>query len=383
MGHHFAGYFELGRRSARRHLLVWKVLDDSFDSERPMFALLRRATLLPEAADGGGEHALLDDLGPMIGRGDPLLRRQLIDIGAALMATVRRDWPFIGRLDMARSNARGIVFRPSLLALLAARFGDASLPSLVRWGVALDLAYLGVMAQACVEEDRPGQADNWRNKFALLLGDYLFAHALCEADQSDAVHGDTIMAALETSCRGSLAQLATAGRLDIPLETARRQMTERITPLFVLPFTIGATVAGAPPTVVSALEDYGRALGMLYACGEELLAFTDRPVQAMSVLASDLTRHVAGLPLLYAARKTPAAVAAALNSAPPERTALARLVAQHDVQKALAEELGRHAHEATDALARLPAASVMPALHGLVRHGLDRREGVMHLKTVE
>lgn len=372
MGHHFAGYFELGRRSARRHLLCWKVLDDSFDSERPMFALLRRATLLPEAADGDGEHALLDDLDPLIGRGDPLLRRQLIDIGAALMATVRRDWPFIGRLDMARRNARGIVFRPSLLMLLAARFGNAQAPALLRLGVALDLAYLGLMAQACVEEDRPAQADNWSNKFALLLGDYLFAHALCEAGQGDAVHGDAIMAALETSCRGSLAQLATAGRIDVALDVARSQMAERITPLFVLPFTIGATVAGAPPVVVTALEDHGRALGMLYACGEELLALTDRPVQAMSVLASDTGRHIAGLPVLHAARYAPAAVSAALNNTPPDRAALVRLVAQQEVQAAMRHEMARHAHDATEALACLPAAAVVAALHGLVRHAQDR-----------
>lgn len=372
MGHHFAGYFELGRRSARRHLLVWKVLDESFDSERPMFALLRRATLLPEAANEGGEHALLDDLGPLIGRGDPLLRRQLIDIGATLMATVRRDWPFIGRLDMARRNARGIVFRPSLLALLAARFGDAGLPSLGRWGVALDLAYLGVMAQAGVEEDRPDQTDNWSNKFALLLGDYLFAHALCEAGQGDAVHGDAIMAALETSCRGSLAQLATAGRVDTPLEEARQQLAERITPLFVLPFTIGATVAGAAPAVVSALEGYGRALGMLYACGEELLAFTERPVRAMSVLASDLTRRIAGLPLLVAAGRAPAAVERALNAVPMDHAALVQLVARPDVQAAMADELAGHAHAATAALSRLSAATVTSALQALVRHGLER-----------
>lgn len=371
MGHHFAGYFELGRRSARRHLLFWKVLDSSFDSERPMFALLRRATLLPEAASSG-EHALLDDLGPLIGRGDTLLRRQLIDIGAALVAVVRRDWPFIGRLDVARGTARGLVFRPSLLLLLAARFGNADLPSLCQLGVALDLAYLGLMAQSCVEEDRADLDDNWSNKFALLLGDFLFAHALCEADPGSASHGDAIMGALETSCRGCLAQLATAGQVDLPLEVARTQMAERIAPLFILPFTMGATAAGASPAVVEALGDYGRALGLLFSCGEELLAFTERPVRAMSVLASDLTRRVAGLPLLYAARCEPGAVEAALNTKPPDRAVLARLAGLPAVQAAMAEEMAMHAHDAEAALRRLPAPRAAAALHALVRHGIDR-----------
>jgi geranylgeranyl reductase family protein len=372
MGHHFAGYFEMGRRSARRHLLFWKVLDSSFDSERTIFALLRRATLLPEAAVAGGEHALLDDLGPLIGRGDPLLRRQLLDIGAALVAVVRRDWPFIGRLDVARSSARGIVFRPSLLMLLAARFGDAHAPGLVQLGVALDLAYLGLMAQTCIEEDQAGMVDNWSNKFALLLGDFLFAHALCEASPGNASHGDAIMAALETSCRGCLAQLATAGHADVAPAVASAQMADRIAPLFILPFQIGAAAAGVAPAVAAALVSYGRALGLLFACGEELLAFTDRPVQALAVLASDLTRRVAGLPLLYAAQSAPDAVARALHADPPDRAALAALVAQAAVQAAMADTMAQHAQDAGVALQAVPATSAAAALHALVRHGLER-----------
>ena len=371
MGHHFAGYFELGRRSARRHLLFWRVLDTSFDSERTIFALLRRATLLPEAA-AGGEHALLEDLGPLLGRGDPLLRRQLIDIGAALVAVVRRDWPFIGRMAVARSSARGIVFRPSLLMLLAARCGNPEAPALRQLGVALDLAYLGLMAQSCVEEDSAALPDNWSNKFALLLGDFLFAHALNEADPGHATHGDAIMAALETSCRGCLAQMATAGRVDVAPDVARAQMADRIAPLFVLPCTLGAAVAGAPPVVVTALGEYGRALGLLFACGEELLALTERPVQAMAVLASDLTRRLAGLPLLYAAELAPARVASALNANPPDRAALAALVAQPAVQTRMAAEMAMHAHAAGMALHGLPTTAAATALHALVRHGLER-----------
>ncbi|RSZ60743.1 geranylgeranyl reductase family protein [Massilia atriviolacea] len=373
MAHHFAGYFELGRHSARRHLLFWKVLDSSFDSERPLFGLLRRAALLPEGAgSGAGDSALMDDLGPVVGRGDPLLRRQLIDIGAALVAVVRRDWPFLGRLDSARGAARGIVFRPSLLMLLAARFGAADARPLRRLGVALDLAYLGLMAQSGVEEDLSGARDNWSNKFALLLGDFLFSHALCQADPDDAIHADAIMGALETSCRGCLAQLSTAGRVDLSPDVARSQLADRIAPLFILPLTMGAAVAGAAPGVAQALGEYGRALGLLFACGEEMLAFTERAPQAMAVLASDLTRRVAGLPLLYAASCQPAPVQAALNADPPDRAVLAALVALPAVRAAMAGEMARHAQDAGAALRRLPAASAAAPLHALLRHGLER-----------
>ena len=146
-------YFEAGHRSARRHHLVWQVLDGSFRSERPLFGLLRRVVLVPEAAGRAAEVEVLDDLTPLMPRGDAQLRRQVLEASVEVIRSVRHDWPFLGRLEMARRQARTLNLRPSLLMLLAARCGDASLPGLTNFATALDVAYLAVLAQTGVEEE--------------------------------------------------------------------------------------------------------------------------------------------------------------------------------------------------------------------------------------
>lgn len=265
----FAGYFEAGRRSAQRYQLSWHVLDSSFDSERPIFSLLRRAALIPEGTGAAADGALLRDVKSALPRGDSLLRHQIFEIGAQLIKTVRTDWPIVGRLELARQSAQGLVFRPSLLALIAARFGNARAPGLTGLGVGLDLVYLGFLAHSSVEEADALDVGNWSNKFAILCGDYLMARGLERAMSSKVVLGTQVLDAIERSCRGRVAQLGTARQLDVVPEKALENLTDRLAPAFSLPLQLGARVAGANE-LEQPLEGLGRELSILWVLGDEL-----------------------------------------------------------------------------------------------------------------
>jgi hypothetical protein len=41
LGAQYAGYFELGRESVKRYTLLWQVLDSTFASDKPLFAMIR------------------------------------------------------------------------------------------------------------------------------------------------------------------------------------------------------------------------------------------------------------------------------------------------------------------------------------------------------
>ncbi|HEX2101552.1 MAG TPA: geranylgeranyl reductase family protein, partial [Candidatus Synoicihabitans sp.] len=114
-----AGYFEAGRRSARRYLLNWHVLDSTFHNEKPLFAICREALLFPEGVGESYASATLDDVGPLIAGHALGVRADLLAISEVLIDTVRRDWPFLARLSTVGHTTPGIPFRPALLMLLA------------------------------------------------------------------------------------------------------------------------------------------------------------------------------------------------------------------------------------------------------------------------
>jgi geranylgeranyl reductase family protein len=377
LGDHFAGYFEAGRRSAQRHRLIWQVLDGSFDSERPVFGLLRRLVLVPEGAGGSAETDFLDDLTPLLPRGDLLLRRQMIDIGALLVQSVRRDWPFLGRLEQARRSARNLTFRPSLLMLLAARFGDAATPGLTSLAAALDLAYLGILAQSGIEEEEQAldaARGNWSNKFAVLLSDYLMVRALELSTPIDWRHSERIIGAFEQSCHGHLAQLATAWRADVPIEDALEHLADKAAPLFELPCVLGAVAAGAGPAEVDAMRCYGRALALAFTLTEEQRALLGVDAQPTSALAADLSRGVLGIPILLASSLpgTRQAMTSILAHQPVDRQLLAKLIRDSDSDRRVVAMAESHAQSAREALSLLPREPHRLALERIADYSVSR-----------
>jgi geranylgeranyl pyrophosphate synthase len=377
IGDRFTGYFEVGRRSAQRHQLVWQVLDSSFDRERPVFSLLRRLVLVPEGAGLATATDTLDDLSPLMPRGDPLLRRQIMDVGVSLVQSIRRDWPMLGRLEQARRSARGMVLRPSLLMLLAARFGNSSTLGLTSLAAALDLAYLGVLAQTGIEEEvqaRDATRGNWSNKFAVLLSDYLMVRALETSMRINWQYSERIIVAFERSCRGHLAQLASAWRTDLSIDDALGHLADKAAPLFELPCVLGAVAGGAGAAVEEAMSSYGRGLALAFALTEEQRALLHLEPQPTSVLAADLSRGVLSIPILLAARR-PAlheAMRSLLACRPIDHELLGIVSQDGEIGSSIISMAESCAQNAKKALESLPRAPHRFALERLADYSVTR-----------
>ena len=138
-----AGYFETGRHSVRRYLLAWRVLESTFDDDRPIFALCRRLALHP---DGARVDRLLDPLPP----GDPglvrALRRDLLAVAELLTSRVRDDWPMFARLVAADDDLGTVSLRPAVLLLVAGYVGGRRHPVSHALAAAVDLGLLAGLA---------------------------------------------------------------------------------------------------------------------------------------------------------------------------------------------------------------------------------------------
>lgn len=305
----YMGYFEAGRHGARRYMLIWHVLESTFDNDRPLFALCRRAALLPEAIGETDPAALLDDVGPLIDRGGLRVREDLLAVGETLLATVRRDWPFLARFSAAGRGDPGVPFRPALLLLLAAAFGDAREPRLIPAAAAMELGYVAALAHLSIEDrdhgetgqngDRPA---NWGNMLAMIVGDFFLSKAYelsasCGHFVSQMI-AESLGVVCEARIQGERAAADTDGSEELYEDLAARQVAS----LFELPCWLGAVLGGLEGESVSALRSYGINLGLAFQLTDQLLQLYGRASQLGQVLSGATSAGLYSRPLRYAFR---------------------------------------------------------------------------------
>jgi menaquinone-9 beta-reductase len=314
-----AGYFEAGRYSARRYLLAWRVLESTFDDDRPIFTLCRRLALHP---DGARAQRLLDPLPPV----DPglarALRRDLLAVAELLAGCVRDEWPMFVRLVAADGDLASVSLRPAVLLLAAGYVGGRRHPVSHALAAAVDLGLLAGLAMdgagpppdaatargraaakpagiglplprtglvAAGPDGRRAAGAGarpvpWGSRFAVLVADYLLARAYELAARGGAAVVTEFAEALTASCEGRVRELRAdpGGGVDRRGEpvagtdwAARvESLSGRMATTFELPCRLGGRLGGASVPVVNALASYGRHLGVSYALADELRAAT-------------------------------------------------------------------------------------------------------------
>jgi menaquinone-9 beta-reductase len=380
----YAGYFETGRQSARRYLLVWQVLADTFHNDKPLFSLCRQAALLPEGiADSLA--STLPDVGalpvPAAVRSDGLA------VDEILIDTIRRDWPFLARLAMREGVATGVSLRPALLTLLAAssarraKFGVLATAAALELGCLAVLSHVSVMAEAAPSTRNP-QA-NWGNLFAIMVGDYLMSHAYDLSAQVGAGVSLAIADALAKACEGWVRDDRGAHDLEMTEQAYLETLSRKASLMFELPCRLGAELAGSPAFRVDALSGYGLNVGIAYLLADEVQAIRSRST-LLSRLAPELREGHYSLPVLRAARSDEGRLRSLLDrGALSEQDAQAaeRLVAESAALAAVLDIARHYVARAKGKIAPLPDGPVRRSLDALADFAVERQRIVQPAAT--
>lgn len=385
MEQQYTGYFEAGRRSARRYLLVWHLLDSTFHNERPLYSWCRRAVLFPEGVGEAFPSAVLDDVSPLIGRRGLRVREDLLAVGEILLDTVRRDWPFLARLSASGRADPGIPFRPALLLLLAGYSGGPRQPHLISAAAAVELGYLAVLAHMSVEGSSDGghgsdkgQA-NWGNMAAVMLGDFLLSKAHELSLRAGCTASKMIAEALTRACEGQVRELLSAHNLE-QTETERLDIIAlKTASLFELPCRLGAYLSGVCSAHVAALATYGHQLGIAFQLADDALELAGQKSQLGPLVRTDSKAGIYGLPVLWALRRGKASarhVRALLcrdKLTKEELQTLSRLVRETGAVDATFEIAREYARRAQGALEAVPAGAARSALSRLTEYVVSRK----------
>ena len=220
----------------------------------------------------------------------------------------------------------------------------------------------------------------WKNKIAVLVGDFLFAKGM-QLSLQNADFGllQIVNYAVQQMSEGELLQMEKARKLDINENVYYEVIRQKTASLIASCCAVGAASAGADEGIIEKMRFFGENVGMAFQIKDDLFDFgTDDVGKPLGI---DIKEKKITLPLIYALSK----------STRTEKHRIINLVKNHneDAQKvqevihfvrnsgglAYAEmQMHRYQEEAFNVLNTFPEHGARTALEQLVRFTTERKK---------
>jgi len=174
----------------------------------------------------------------------------------------------------------------------------------------------------------------WKNKIAVLVGDYLLSKGLLHAlQQREHQLLDLVSDAVRKMSEGELLQMEKARKLDITEEVYFEIISNKTASLMAGCCAVGVASSGADAEWVERARVFGETVGLAFQIKDDLLDLGNDPTGKSSGV--DLKEKKMTLPLIHALS----------NSGSVEKRRIMRLVRSDDSHSGKTEEVVRFIHD--------------------------------------
>lgn len=150
----------------------------------------------------------------------------------------------------------------------------------------------------------------WKNKIAVLMGDYLLSRGLLlSLEHNDFPFLKITSTSVRRMSEGELHQIQKSRKLDMDESTYLAIIGDKTASLLSTCCEIGATSATPDPERQRRLRDYGELVGLAFQIRDDILDFTGRRSITGKPTGLDLSEKKLTLPLIHALREAPRAEA--------------------------------------------------------------------------
>jgi octaprenyl-diphosphate synthase len=205
---------------------------------------------------------------------------------------------------------KGKRVRPLLVMLSAKLCGEIN-PSTYRAATLIELLHTATLVHDDVVDDadtRRGLASInavWKNKVAVLMGDYLLSRGLLLSLQfNDHYFLNSTSRAVKRMSEGELLQIQKSRQLNIDEETYIKIISDKTGSLFSACTDIGAASTTQDPQKRELLKAYGENVGLAFQVRDDLLDYLGRKSILGKSTGSDIKEKKLTLPLIYALRSS-------------------------------------------------------------------------------
>lgn len=217
----------------------------------------------------------------------------------------------VGLLDIVTRfilKQKGKKIRPLLVLLTSQACGKVTERS-YRGAILVELLHTATLVHDDVvdgaESRRGFPSINaiWKNKIAVLMGDYLLAKGLMLAvDSKDFDFLQVITNTVKRMSEGELLQISKTRKLDNDEETYFRIISDKTASLLSTCCSIGAMASTENEEIVKALHEYGENIGLAFQIRDDILDIIGTKSLLGKPLGGDIKEKKLTLPLIHALR---------------------------------------------------------------------------------
>jgi octaprenyl-diphosphate synthase len=328
---------------------------------------------LPEA--GAGRLSLADLYAP--------IAAELADAERIFQDELKSRFPFVQQLVDHCADFQGKRLRPALVLFSGLASGTVSrshsvLAAVVEMIHTATLVHDDILDEAMIRRHAATVNAEWGNETAVLLGDYLFTHAFHLAASLDSTRACRwIGHATNKVCEGEMQQVHDRGNLHLEEADYFAIIEGKTAELTAVCCRLGASYAGAPEATVSALERYGRHLGIAFQIADDVLDIWGEERVTGKSLGTDLEKQKLTLPVIYLLRlvepQDAATIRLMLSESKPDLRRQLRPYLEHTGALDRAWQLAKqHVKQALDALEGLSDSDAKTVLRTLAQYVVRR-----------
>lgn len=219
----------------------------------------------------------------------------------------------VGLVDLVTKyilKQKGKKIRP-LLVLLSAKVAGGITDRTYRGAILVELLHTATLVHDDVVDNAdtrrgfPSINSIWKNKIAVLMGDYLLSRGLLvSVEGKDYDFLNITTNAVKRMSEGELLQISKTRKLDIDEETYFRIISDKTASLLSTCCEIGAASASSNTEFHYALRMFGENLGLAFQIRDDILDYVGKSSIIGKPAGADLREKKITLPLIYALKNS-------------------------------------------------------------------------------
>ena len=232
------------------------------------------------------------------------IQEQLRQVEEVFREVLHSRYPFVDDLVKYGFRLGGKRLRPALMLLSGLACGGLGsehilLAAPVEMIHTATLIHDDVLDEATMRRHIDTVNARWDNETSVLLGDYLFARALCLASSLEDVFASReLHSASRDMCEGELRQVGSRGDYSLTEEQYYDIVRGKTAALTASCCRLGAHFSGADLQVENALTQYGLCLGVAFQIADDLLDVLGDEAKVGKSLGTDLLKQKSTLPII-------------------------------------------------------------------------------------
>jgi len=219
------------------------------------------------------------------------------------------DVELINQIGTYIQSVGGKHIRPALVLLSARLCGEPNERSIIAASLVeilhtATLVHDDIVDNSEIRRGQPSVKAIWKNKIAVLAGDFLFSRALSSMLRLRDFQALEMLAnTSESLSSGELLQLEKSLNNGMDEDVYYKMIWAKTASLFATACQVGALTVSATNKQAKALHEYGRCLGLVFQIKDDLLDCTGTAAHTGKPVARDIKANLITLPLIHALKK--------------------------------------------------------------------------------